>query len=61
MSKKWIVSTKGEGVRSRPVARDVKAKCDKGRPDLFASSLPLDVIKVVLVMARQDLKTSSRC
>ena len=32
----------GRGVRSRPVGRDFKAKGDKDRADLFASTPPLD-------------------
>ena len=54
MSTKWIDSKKGEGVSSRLVAREFKAKGDKDRADLFPSTSPLDVVKAV-VLARQDL------
>ena len=55
VSTKWVDSKKRGAVRSRLLARDFKAKGDKDMADLFASTPPLHVIKVVLVLARQDL------
>ena len=45
----------GRGGQVAPGARDAKAKGDKDRADLFASTLPVDANKAVLVLARQDL------
>jgi hypothetical protein len=53
---KWIDIDKGTAekpvVRSRLVARDFKGK-DGGREDLFAATPPWEILKCVLVLARQ--------
>ena len=50
-STRWVDSKKGDGVRSRWVARDFKAVGTEKRDDLFAAMPPLEAKKILFKLA----------
>ena len=53
---RWVDTRKGDGVRSRLVAQDVKPKGDGNREDLFAAMPPLEAKKILFQEASRAIR-----